>query len=181
MYQLPSPKDLASLSSEQKVEVLDHLFEPCPTLAEFLLPQAFSRSYSSYKEFIESCRAHLIEYLAEEEKKQALSPAISRIISAHPRLGPSKDKLSSHSSAEQKSLSGSAEEAAKLAQLNEQYEQTFPGLRYVVFVNGRSREVIMENMKSRIDRGEITKEREEAFNAMCDIALDRAAKLGAKL
>jgi hypothetical protein len=68
--------------------------------------------------------------------------------------------------------------------------------RYSVFVNGRSRSVIMENMRSRIDRGDIKLERAEAIKvsifkstiglcelihmetkAMCDIAADRAFKL----
>lgn len=48
-----------------------------------------------------------------------------------------------------------------------------------VFVNGRPRPVIMENMRARIDRGDIKAERQEAIQAMCDIALDRATKLQA--
>lgn len=35
----------------------------------------------------------------------------------------------------------------------------------------------MDNMRSRIDRGDAKAERLEAIQAMCDIALDRAAKL----
>jgi hypothetical protein len=35
----------------------------------------------------------------------------------------------------------------------------------------------MENMRFRIDRGDIGAERQEAIQAMCDIALDRASKL----
>lgn len=46
-------------------------------------------------------------------------------------------------------------------------------------MNGRPRPVIMENMRERIDRGDIQAERLEAIQAMCDIAADRAAKLGA--
>jgi hypothetical protein len=65
-----------------------------------------------------------------------------------------------------------------------------------VFVNGRSRPVIMENMRERIERGDIKLERAEAikvrsrkvvnwilqadsqhYKAMCDIAADRAVKL----
>jgi hypothetical protein len=62
-----------------------------------------------------------------------------------------------------------------------------------VFVNGRPRPAIMENLKSRIERGDIKIERQEAIQvnysfdmrrttltmcqAMCDIAIDRAAKL----
>lgn len=181
MYRLPAVDSLPSLTETAQIEVLDHLFEPCPTLTRFLLPRIFSVAYASYTAFIEAARGVLLTFLKEEEAKESVSPKIAEIISAHPRLGPSKDKLSSHSTSEQKSLQGSAEEAAKLAELNRLYEETFPGLRYVVFVNGRSREAIMENMARRIERNDICKEREEAFNAMCDIALDRAAKLGAKL
>jgi 2-oxo-4-hydroxy-4-carboxy--5-ureidoimidazoline (OHCU) decarboxylase len=46
-----------------------------------------------------------------------------------------------------------------------------------VFVNGRPRPTIMENMRTRIDRGDIKTERQEAIQAMCDIATDRASKL----
>lgn len=181
MYKLPVLQSLPSLPEKDKVEVLNHLFEPCPTLAQLLLPRVFAVPYDSYSEFIEASRTALLAFLQEEEAKDFVSPKIAKIISAHPRLGPSKDKLSSHSTSEQKSLLGSEEEAQKLANCNKLYEETFPGLRYVVFVNGRSREAIMENMKSRIQRGDIRLERQEAFNAMCDIALDRAGKLEAKL
>ena len=94
-------------------------------------------------------------------------------------------------------------EKEMLGRLNEEYEARFPGLRYVyvlfflflfvglwfliqiwesdevysVFVNGRARPAIMENMRTRIDRGDISAERQEAIQAMCDIALDRAGKL----
>lgn len=181
MYSLPLANILSGLSNEQKSDVLAHLFEPCSTLAELLIENVMYKSFSNYREFIETCRAFLIQFLREEEKKPQVLPKIAKIIAAHPRLGPSKDKLSSHSSKEQKSLAGSEEEALKLKELNDIYERTFPGLRYVVFVAGRSRETIMNNMTDRIERRDISKEREEAFNAMCDIALDRASKLGAKL
>lgn len=181
MFQLPAPDSLASLQQSQKVEVLDHLFEPCLALAEIVTTRVMNKRFSSYKEFIEASRSELLLFLSEEGNHPANAAKISKIVSAHPRLGPSKDKLSSHSSSEQKSLAGSEEEARKLAELNLLYEKAFPGLRYVVFVNGRSRESVMENMMQRIERGDIQKEKAEAFEAMCDIALDRARKLGAKL
>jgi hypothetical protein len=37
-------------------------------------------------------------------------------------------------------------------------------IRCSVFVNGRSRPVIMENMRARIDRGDIEAERQEAIS-----------------
>ncbi|OBA24283.1 hypothetical protein METBIDRAFT_36167 [Metschnikowia bicuspidata var. bicuspidata NRRL YB-4993] len=181
MYTLPPSSLLHCLSPAQKVEVLDHLFEPCSTLAGLLTDTVMTKPHANYGDFVESARRFLAEYLRRQEQRPPISPAVSKIISAHPRLGPSKDKLSSHSASEQSSLVGSAEEAQKLAQLNTLYEKRFPGLRYVVFVNGRSREEIMLDMESRIAQGDILLERRQAFDAMCDIALDRASKLGAKL
>lgn len=187
-YILPPANQLSTLPHSQLIEVLNHLFEPCPTLTSLLLSKMLSRerTYSSYPEMIEACRDELTQFLESAELEAynsgtAINPDISKIISAHPRLGrsaPNKtEKLSVHSAEEQRSLQGSEEEARKLLELNEQYEATFPGLRYVVFVNGRPRSDIMQNMKEKINRNEISQERKEAFNAMCDIALDRAKKL----
>jgi len=102
---------------------------------------------------------------------------LDKILGAHPRLGEKKVD-SAQSQAEQAQLNTRGEEeATKLRNLNAEYEKTFPGLKYVVFVDGRSRSIIMENMRSRIDRGDIKLERAEAIKAMCDIAADRAVKL----
>lgn len=181
---LPESKELPNLSVAEQTKVLDNLFEPCPTLTSILIDSVMSQSYKSYGELIETCRTQLLAYLKDAETEAVTTGnirlEISKIISAHPRLGAAK-KLSDHSSNEQKSLQGSQEEAEKLIELNRQYEERFPGLRYVVFVAGRPRSVIMDNMRQRIERGDIKKERIEAFNAMCDIAIDRARKLGAKL
>lgn len=193
--ELPPINLILSLPDAKKVQVLDNLFEPCSTLSNFIITHIFKERkepFQSYKDLVESIRNELLGFLKSEESKSLLDPNysvntdISKIIAAHPRLGPAKKsnettKLSDHSSNEQKSLSGTKEESEKLIQLNDSYESTFPGLRYVVFVNGRSRQTIMENMTKRIERCDIKLEREEAFNAMCDIALDRAKKLGAKL
>lgn len=195
MFSLPDIKDLLGLSTPQKIKVLDNLFEPCPTLTSILMEKLFpiNKQYDSYKDLIETARTELLDYLhqAEIEAKVTgeIKPDVARIISAHPRLGPAKSNgsnensgpLSDHSSSEQKSLQGTKEEGEQLAELNLKYESAFPGLRYIVFVNGRPRPVIMTNMMERINRGDIQQERREAFNAMCDIALDRARKLGAKL
>lgn len=187
-YQLPPIESIPLISEKDQVEVLVHLFEPCETFEAYVISNnLLSEAYGSYHDLIESIRKHLLSFLIMEEQRSAhsgpIDPRISKIIAAHPRLGPSKDakNLSTHSLSEQKSLLGTKEEGEQLRALNDAYEAAFPGLRYVVFVNGRLRQVVMENMKARIQRGDIGKEREEAFNAMCDIALDRARKLGAKL
>jgi len=56
---------------------------------------------------------------------------LDKILGAHPRLGEKKVD-SAQSRAEQAQLNtGGQEETAKLLELNEKYEETFPGLRYV--------------------------------------------------
>lgn len=192
-YELPPIHQITTLTNPQQTEVLAHLFEPCPTLSTFLISKVLNKNknYSSYIDMIEKCREELLQFVSisgseSESSRRAIDPAVSKIIAAHPRLGTSKpsnnEQLSVHSLSEQKSLqSGSEQEAQKLLELNNEYESTFPGLRYVVFVNGRPRTEIMKNMQQRIQRGDISKERTEAFNAMCDIALDRASKLTGKL
>ena len=96
---------------------------------------------------------------------------------SHPRLGAKKVESAQSQAAQAQLNTGGKEEAAKLRALNDEYEAKFPGLRYVVFVNGRSRPVIMENMRMRIDRGDGEEEEREAVRAMVDIAKDRARKL----
>ena len=59
--------------------------------------------------------------------------------------------------------STSKAETEELAKLNDEYEAAFPGLRYVVFVAGRPRGVIMEDMRTRIRRRDGEMERREAI------------------
>ncbi|KAI7040283.1 hypothetical protein KC352_g46652, partial [Hortaea werneckii] len=84
---------------------------------------------------------------------------------------------SAQSQTEQAQLQGGGDEAEKLRQLNEEYEAKYPGLRYVVFVAGRSRPVIMQDMRARIDGSTFETERATNIRAMCEIAADRAEKL----
>ncbi|KAH3671908.1 hypothetical protein OGAPHI_000094 [Ogataea philodendri] len=181
---LPPSTSLDQSDAQTLKFVLDTLFEPCDTLKGYLIPLLFPKSYSSYSQLIETARTLLLDLFDKYSKDPALKPTIDKIVSAHPRLGPPKNpntKLSAHSSKEQAQLNADPVLAQKLVELNDLYEQTFPGLRFVVFVNGRSRDQIMENMNSRIKRNNINLEIQEAFNAMCDIALDRANKLQHKL
>lgn len=70
-----------------------------------------------------------------------------------------------------------ADQTDDFAALNAMYEQKFPGLRFVTFVNARPRDVIAVELKSRVERGDIAAERIAAIEAMCAIANDRASKL----
>lgn len=122
----------------------------------------------------------------------ALTPRqqLHSILGSHPRLGAKKvdsalsraeqaqlqSSTTDESSSSQSNTSGETE-AQALARLNALYETTFPGLRYVVFVNGRGRDVVMRDMQRRIDRGDVRAEEKEGVDAMVDIAMDRAGKI----
>lgn len=150
-------------------------------------------SFDSYDELISTIRDVLLAVAGalsdptdatskdkeiETGSAQAKEPLL-RILSAHPRLGEKKVD-SELSRAEQANLRAGGDNEdilAQLAALNKEYEETFPGLRYVVFVNGRGRGEIMEDMRRRIARRSFSAEENEAIEAMCEIAKDRARKL----
>ncbi|KAI1865954.1 uncharacterized protein JN550_007932 [Neoarthrinium moseri] len=200
---LPPVSSLSTAPIKAQIQALDLLFEPSTELHGLALPALRPRRVSanpgisadlppppgaphpSVPEPAFTSYAQLIKHigtLLTQLARSADAPAKQKlhgILGSHPRLG-AKKVDSAQSQAEQASLNaGAADEAEKLHQLNAEYEAKFPGLRYVVFVNGRSRPVIMENMRQRIDRGDIDEEELEAINAMVDIALDRAKKLQA--
>jgi len=172
-YRLPS---IAALSSSPELiqEVLDHLFERSLALYSLVASQ-LPRSFDSYNAF-----ADFVAGLLLGLKDSGETETLLKVLGAHPRLGAEKVE-SLHSQGEQRSLRAATgagvEEAKRLKQLNDRYEETFPGMRYVVFVNGRSRPVVMQNMEERIKRGDIEREKVEAIEAMRDIAKDRASIL----
>ncbi|CAI6340976.1 unnamed protein product [Periconia digitata] len=166
---------LSHASDTHLKTTLDLLFEPSPPLHALALPVLKSTVFPSYTILASAIQSQLIALASSSAPEDAQK--LSDILSSHPRLGEKKVE-SAQSRAEQAQLQqGAEEEKQRLAELNREYEERFPGLRYVVFVNGRPRPIIMENMRARIDRGDIQAERLEAIQAMCDIAIDRATKL----
>lgn len=150
---LPHISKLHTASDLEQTAVLDALFEPSPEIHTTLLPVMRTAQYSSYFQLMDACQIRLLSLAAastvEEPDKTLLS-----VLGSHPRLG-AKKVDSVQSAAEQAKLGGESEE---LTRLNEQYEETFPGLRYVVFVNGRGRPEIMDDMRARIARRDYTME-----------------------
>lgn len=193
---LPDVTSLASLPEESLTSILDLLFEPSDELHALAIPTLKSITFATYPELIDTLRDQLLVIAKTVHPDPAARKPLLSILGSHPRLGEKKVE-SAQSAAEQAQLrSGGESEAERLAALNKEYETKFPGLRYVVFVNGRSRDVIMEDMRRRIDRGDFAAEEEEAINvslqsyyfliksalltclqAMASIAKDRAGKL----
>ncbi|KAF7927337.1 uncharacterized protein EAE97_010012 [Botrytis byssoidea] len=175
MTSIPPIAGIPSLSTAERAGVLDALFEPCTALHTLSMDLLHTTTFESYNDLIASVGTQLVDL--SESTLPSDREWLDKILGSHPRLGEKKVE-SVQSKAEQAQLNtGPTEEAEKLKALNEEYEKTFPGLRYVVFVNGRSRPIIFEDMRRRISRGDIGLERKEAIQAMCDIAVDRATKL----
>lgn len=150
---LPDISTLSALPAAEQTKALDLLFEPSPAIHDLLSP-ILKTPFPSYDSLIDSALGAFLS-LADAGDKSALHS----ILGSHPRLGAKKVE-SAQSASEQAQLAAGA---AQLAALNEEYEARFPGLRYVVFVNGRGKDVIMENMRQRIDRGDIVAEEREAI------------------
>lgn len=159
---LPQVGELRSLPEASQTNALDLLFEPSPAIHSTLVPVIRNATYSSYPELIDQCRTALFK-LATESTPAKPNPTLLSVVGSHPRLG-SKKVDSAQSAAEQANLQDQGEQ---LAELNREYEERFPGLRFVVFVNGRGRPEIMHDMRVRIDRGDFGKEVEAALEVNC--------------
>ncbi|KAK5118864.1 hypothetical protein LTR62_000073 [Meristemomyces frigidus] len=171
---LPPIETIPQLPTENRAAILDLLFEPSTQLHTLAVPLLHEKTFSSYNDLVAAIGIQLTEL--SESASSSDTQWLRSILGSHPRLGAKKVE-SAQSQAEQAQLKGSNEEVEQLRQLNEEYEAKFPGLRYVVFVNGRSRTVIMEDMRKRIAGGDLATERSAAIRAMCEIAADRATKL----
>ncbi|PYH29080.1 2-oxo-4-hydroxy-4-carboxy-5-ureidoimidazoline decarboxylase [Aspergillus neoniger CBS 115656] len=177
---LPAPSSITSLPQEQQFRVLDTLFESSPELHTLMAPVLANQTFSSYATLIDAVGGRMSALSAANSSKDR--DILVGILGSHPRLGQPKgaptEHLSELSKKEQANLNtGAEEQAEKLKRMNAEYEEKFPGLRFVTFVNGRNRDVIMKEMRARIDRGDADREVEEIIQAMCDIAKDRARKL----
>lgn len=176
---LPPAAHLSDLPDSERATILDLLFEPSPTLRSIFLPLTGFAKFFSYDDLIAAIGAKLLS-LAESTNPEDIKD-LEDVLSSHPRLGEKKvDSAMSkmeqaamlQASAATSTSAGSVDEEAKtkeaetLQQLNQDYEEAFPGLRYVVFVNGRPRTVIFENLRSRIARGDIGEERREAIKVI---------------
>ncbi|RAL16584.1 2-oxo-4-hydroxy-4-carboxy-5-ureidoimidazoline decarboxylase [Aspergillus homomorphus CBS 101889] len=176
---LPALSTLPTQPQDQQFRVLDTLFEPSPELHELMAPVLAHQAFDSYARLIDAVGGRMSALSAANSSKDR--EILFGILGSHPRLGRAKaatEHISELSAKEQAQLNtGAEEQAERLRALNAEYEERFPGLRFVTFVNGRDRDVIMEEMRERIERGDVEQEVEETIQAMCDIAKDRARKL----
>lgn len=129
MEKLPPIMTVPGLPAEERAAILDHLFEPCVPLHTLSLHLMHHEKFSSYDELIASVGVQLTDLAESSSTSDA--HWLDDILAAHPRLGEKKVD-SVKSSIEQAHLRGEGGQADReLADLNELYESSFPGLRYV--------------------------------------------------
>jgi len=128
------------------------LFEPSPALFEFLVPSVITIIADQESHIPRHTFNALIDIGVRELDDWPHSRQAS-FIGGHPRIGEVKG-LSALSASEQAAHATPPEVLARLLELNEEYERRYPGLRYITFVNGRSRAMIMEEMEEKLGIGD---------------------------
>jgi 2-oxo-4-hydroxy-4-carboxy--5-ureidoimidazoline (OHCU) decarboxylase len=133
MADLPTLSSLPSQSPETQLRVLDTLFEPSPEIHQLMLPLLANQTFNSYNSLIDAVGARFFTLAAQ--KSPADRKVLFGILGSHPRLGrapANPEHLSELSKKEQAQLNtGAEEQAEKLLALNVEYEEKFPGLRFV--------------------------------------------------
>ena len=144
---IPPLAEIQQGSTNALAVALEILFEHSPVLINTLQPQL--RDILTKSSLPLESYTQLINYAIAQIMTWDLS-AQSQFISGHPRIGENKN-LSKLSAKEQQGsgvvIPTSPEVLARLSHLNACYEIRYPGLRYITFVNGRTRLEIAEEME----------------------------------
>jgi len=128
-HSLPPISSLPGSATDVRAAVLDLLFEPSVPLHTLSVDLLHTQTFESYDQLIESVGNQLSSL--QESTSSSDTQWLDTILGAHPRLGEKKVE-SAQSRAEQAQLNtGDESEASQLKQLNEEYEATYPSLRYV--------------------------------------------------
>lgn len=134
-----------SINSDSPLDVLKKvvstLFEHSPVLDEHLVPKlASSGEFTSHIDLIDRSAAIIRSWP---------SALRSSFISGHPRIGEQNpERLSALSALEQARYYTPPWVIERLGWLNGVYEGRYEGLRYITFVNGRTRREVMEEMEN---------------------------------
>jgi 2-oxo-4-hydroxy-4-carboxy--5-ureidoimidazoline (OHCU) decarboxylase len=144
MTSLPS---IEAVDEAQLGHVLSLLLEPSDILFSTLVPGLVAslssgKRFASYTDLIDAAIAQVASWDLTQR---------AQFIEGHPRIGETKN-LSALSAKEQGATPTVAptppEVLARLAHLNACYERRYAGLRYITFVNGRSRAAIALEMEN---------------------------------
>jgi 2-oxo-4-hydroxy-4-carboxy--5-ureidoimidazoline (OHCU) decarboxylase len=148
------------------VDVLGELFEGAPRFVQRLAAEA--GTVESWDELFDRAEQVAL-WMPQVEQVELLN--------AHPRIGAAPSSVSATSYREQgyDHDPGTAELQERLDRLNDEYEAQH-GFRFVIFVNGRSREEIASLMPDHVQRS-TDDERERGLQDVVAIARSRLARM----
>ncbi|KAF7317912.1 OHCU-decarbox domain-containing protein [Mycena kentingensis (nom. inval.)] len=131
------------IDAQSVPELLKLLLEaPQSTLPDLVTSLEGRSDLTSYDDFIDAAIAQVNLWP---------SPQRAAFIEGHPRIGEQSSAISAASAKEQGAIPAALptppEVLARLAHLNACYERVYPNLRYITFVNGRSRAEIALEME----------------------------------
>lgn len=130
---LPPTTALSTMPVADQLKIIDTLFEPSPDMHNLLRPILSDQTFTSYNELVDAIHSQMSALSATSDPRE--KEALYRILGAHPRLGASSPAAQAHlselSRREQANINQSTDEAARLSSLNAEYEEKYPGLRYV--------------------------------------------------
>jgi len=140
------------------------LFEPSTALFEFLVPSVVPTIAANEGSHIPRRSYNALIDTAISELEGWPHGQKASFLGGHPRIGEIKG-LSALSASEQAAHATPPEVLARLQVLNEEYERRYPGLRYITFVNGRSRKMITLEMEEKlgIDESWVKGESKEVY------------------
>ncbi|KAJ1649280.1 hypothetical protein IWQ61_009582 [Dispira simplex] len=177
--QLPKIEELNNSPPAEFQSFVALFFESTPELSTRLYLQ---RPFASYNALVQQAQSILRTGLTEAEQVD--------VINAHPRLGEIPAKLSVLSRAEQQGGIGTntstqtspanSEVEHRLAELNQAYEAKY-GFRFLVFVNGRSREELVPLLEDRLTHSTRDREIDAALTDTIRIARSRLQTLSSDL
>lgn len=149
-----------------EIEELTTLFEGAPRFVQLLAAEV--ATVDSWDELFDRAEQVAL-WMSEAEQVELLN--------AHPRIGAAPSSMSALSFREQgyDRDPGTDDLQQRLDRLNDEYEARH-GFRFVVFVNGRSREAIADLMPDHIQR-DTAQERERGIADVIAIARSRHARL----
>lgn len=141
-----NPKNEEDAKSQLSIW-LSILFESSPILLDKLVPQLIAHLAnpatpppSSYQQILNDALAIIDDWAPLDRAK---------FIAGHPRIG-EVNNLSKLSAKEQATVATPAHILARLEHLNACYEHAYPGLRYIIFVDGRTRAAIVPLLEEAI-------------------------------
>ncbi|TFK74946.1 hypothetical protein BDN72DRAFT_832653 [Pluteus cervinus] len=165
-------KSGASQPTSPLAKALEILFEASPVITTTLEPQVAlliqSHPPASFSELIDISLQSLSIWNMSEQ---------AAFIAGHPRIGEVKN-LSNLSAKEQGQGTSPGvtptppEILARLKHLNECYEAKYPGLRYITFVNGRTRGGIAQEMEDKLRLDHNLSPNEPAVSSLVPVEVD---------